>query len=123
MFHLGDHVFDRQAYDPGTDVLSVWKSFGIDGVPSDEPYDSPEGHVTQYDNRGRLVSIDFVDAAAWVAQEGVVKITLKDETEPLLAGDVAEALANPPGEDDGEDEHDDEESYPRLERPGEKGAY
>jgi hypothetical protein len=35
MFRLGDHVFDRQSYDPASDVLTAWKSFGIAafGVP------------------------------------------------------------------------------------------
>jgi hypothetical protein len=118
MFRLGDHVFDRQSYDPGTDVLTVWKSFGIDGAMSDEAYDSPEGHLPLYDNRGRLVSIDFVDVAARLAAEGAITITLKDEQAPLVADDVVEALANPPGEDDEEPDEDEEESY---RRPGEHG--
>ncbi len=116
MFRLGDHVFDRQAYDPATDVLTVWKSEGIGGRMSDELYDSPEGHLPQYDNRGRLVSIDFTDVQARLGAEGMVTITLKGDTTPLLADDVAEALANPPGDDD-EDELDDEEWYPRAEPP------
>jgi hypothetical protein len=119
MFRLGDHVFDRQSYDPGTDVLTVWKSFGIDGEMSDEAYDSPEGHLPLYDNRGRLVSIDFVDVAARLAAEGAVTITLKGDTAPVVADEVVEALANPPGGDDDEDE-DDSESYPRAEPPDER---
>ena len=118
MFRLGDHVFDRQSYDPESDVLTVWKSFGIDGVMADGAYDSPEGHLPLYDNRGRLVSIDFVDVAARLAAEGTVTITLKEEPRPLVADDVVEALANRPGEDDEEAELDEEESHPRPDGHG-----
>jgi hypothetical protein len=119
LFHLGDHVFDRQSYDPASDVLTVWKSQGIDGVMSDERYDSPEGHLPLYDNRGRLVSVDFVDVAARLAAEGAITITLKDDPVPLVADDVVEALASGPGEDDEEWDQEDEEAYPRREPPGE----
>jgi hypothetical protein len=93
MFRLCDHVFDRQSYDPDSDVLTVWKSFGIDGVMADEAYDSPEGHLPQYDSQGRLISVDFVDVAARLAAEGAIAITLKGEAEPCTADDVVEALA------------------------------
>ncbi len=84
--HIGSHSFSESSYDVERDIFTVGRT--------GEGEDSPEGHVFQYAfGTDDLIGVEFMDARAFVARDGALRITLPDGQTVSVLEDVTAALA------------------------------
>lgn len=71
-------AFDYHDYDARGDTLFL----GISGpreVLAARAYETPEGHVVEYDEAGALVALELVDVRVALERDGEVKLTCPQE--------------------------------------------
>lgn len=76
--------FEHHDYDARGDTL-----FLSVGPPRQEPparaYETPEGHVVEYDEAGAIRSIELLNARRLLERDGEVRLTLPEH--PAVAGE------------------------------------
>jgi uncharacterized protein YuzE len=85
--HFSYHVYDRRA-----DTLFV----SVDGprrtIP-EEVFDTPEGHIVEYDNGGQLVAIELMEVRKRLDRDGKLRISLPKNSAVASSQELAAALA------------------------------
>jgi uncharacterized protein YuzE len=83
--------FPYHAYDARADTLFV----SVDGprltVP-EEVFDTPEGHIVEYDNGGQLVAIELMEVRKRLDRDGQLRISLPEKPAIANPGELAAAL-------------------------------
>ena len=75
---IADIRFDYHDYDARGDTLflSVARP---SGQPPERAYETPEGHVVEYDEQGAVVSIELLNARWLLERNGELRVTLPEQ--------------------------------------------
>jgi uncharacterized protein YuzE len=89
---IADIHFSYHVYDPRADTLFV----SVDGprltVP-EEVFDTPEGHIVEYDDGGKLVAIELMEVRRRLERDGELRISLPESPAVASSLELASALA------------------------------
>jgi hypothetical protein len=69
---VGPYSFDEVAYDAPSDVLYA----SIGDLPSSRRERTPEGHLWQFDHRGRFRGLTLMGPREQLEREGAVQVSL-----------------------------------------------
>jgi len=90
---IAETRFDYHDYDARGDTLFLSVKAPPRKHPPDRAYETPEGHVIEYDARGAIVSIELLNARWLLQRDGELRVTLpehravadSDELDAVLA--------------------------------------
>ncbi|HEU0019189.1 MAG TPA: hypothetical protein VFQ14_02750 [Thermoleophilaceae bacterium] len=83
--------FDYHDYDPRGDTLFLGVGGPRDALPA-SAYETPEGHIVEYDEPGAVVALELVNVRWALERDGEVKLTCPEEHH-LARASLAAALA------------------------------
>jgi uncharacterized protein YuzE len=89
---IADIRFEYHDYDERGDTLFLSVKAPV-GHPPDRAYETPEGHVVEYDERGAVVSIELLNARWLLEREGELRVTLPEHRAIADSDELAAALA------------------------------
>jgi uncharacterized protein YuzE len=83
--------FDYHDYDKRGDILFLSVNAPQEGSP-DFAYETPEGHVVEYDKQGTMVSIELLNARWLLERDGELRVTLPERPAIANSRELKEAL-------------------------------
>jgi uncharacterized protein YuzE len=89
MTRIGNHEFDRERYDPESDVLYL--SRGPE-QPAGTTFATPEGHAVRLDDAGEVIGLTIVNAKWLLDRDDKLVVTIPERIESPRA-DVEPALS------------------------------
>lgn len=78
MIEIAGTRFDYHDYDPRGDTLFLSVGGPRHALPA-EAYETPEGHMVEYDESGRLVAIELMNVRWTLERDGELTLTWPDK--------------------------------------------
>lgn len=89
---IADIRFEYHDYDARGDTLFLSVK-----APGDQPpenaYETPEGHVVEYDEQGAVVSIELLNARWLLERDGELRVTLPEQPAVANSQELEAVLA------------------------------
>ncbi len=88
---IADMRFEYHDYDARGDTLFLSVKAPT-GEPPDRAYETPEGHVVEYDADGAVVSIELLNARWLLERHGELRVTLPEHPAVASPGELESVL-------------------------------